>query len=105
MVGDGSADDRVCNDLEEDPVEMLMTDDAAARANFVRVAVLDDHQAVRAGLEGAIKSQPGIVCVGTASDPEELAPLMYRARPNVVVVDFHLRRSNGLRLCRELKHD
>src|SRR3954454_15179933 len=56
------------------PVQTLMSHDVTARAALVRLAVLDDHQAVRAGLEYAIRSERGIACVGTASDAEQLAP-------------------------------
>jgi DNA-binding NarL/FixJ family response regulator len=72
---------------------------------MIRVAVVDDHHAIRVGLEAAIASQPGITCVGTVADGEQLAALLYRARPDVLVLDYHLPRTDGLRLCRQIKRD
>lgn len=70
---------------------------------MIRVAVVDDHPAVRLGLETALRSEPGLIPVGHAETPEELAPLIYRTRPDVVLLDYHLPRRDGLTLCREIK--
>jgi CheY-like chemotaxis protein len=70
-----------------------------------RVAVIDDHAAVRIGLKSAIGAQPGLVCVGVAGDRDEMEPLLYRTRPAVVVLDYHLPPANGLALCRKIKSD
>ncbi len=86
-------------------VQTLTTVEVDARSRPIGVAVVDDHHAIRAGLEAALAAQPGLVCVGTASEVEQLAPLLYRARPDVLILDYHLPRSNGLRLCREVTRD
>jgi FixJ family two-component response regulator len=86
-------------------VQTLTTVDVGARPRPIAVAVVDDHHAIRAGLEAAIASRPGLVCVGTASGIEQVAPLLYRARPDVVILDYHFPRSNGLRLCRQIRRD
>jgi DNA-binding NarL/FixJ family response regulator len=70
-----------------------------------RVAVIDDHAAVRIGLKSAIGAQRGLVCVGVAGDRAEMEPLLYRTRPDVVVLDYHLPPANGLALCRQIKSD
>lgn len=70
---------------------------------MIRVAIVDDHHAVRLGLETAIGSEPGLVAVGTASDASELAPLLYKTDPDVVLLDYHLPDADGLTLCREIK--
>ena len=72
---------------------------------LVRVVVVDDHAAIRIGLKSAIASRPGLVCVGAAADGEELLPLLDRARPDLVVLDYHLPRVSGLELCRRIKAD
>jgi DNA-binding NarL/FixJ family response regulator len=73
--------------------------------DLVRVAVVDDHAAIRIGVTSALASQPGLVCVGVAADGEELQPLLHRTRPHVVVLDYHLPRVSGLELCRRIKSD
>jgi DNA-binding NarL/FixJ family response regulator len=87
------------------PVHTSISDDVGTHARRIRVAVLDDHDAIRAGLKSAIRSQPEIVCVGAAADAEHLAPLLYRTRPDVLVLDYDVPRTDGLLLCRQVKRD
>src|SRR3954451_12857726 len=71
----------------------------------IHIAVVDDHAAVRMGLEAAIAAWPGFVCVGVARDGEAMEPLLYRTRPDVVILDYQLPRANGLLLCRRIKSE
>jgi DNA-binding NarL/FixJ family response regulator len=54
---------------------------------MIRVAILDPHPAMRAGLAAILREAPGIVPVGAAADRHALLPLLYRTDPDVVVVD------------------
>jgi DNA-binding NarL/FixJ family response regulator len=71
----------------------------------IRVAVVDDHHAVRLGLRTALLSEPGLEPVGSAATAAETDALLYRTRPDVVLVDYHLPGSDGLELCRRIKTD
>jgi DNA-binding NarL/FixJ family response regulator len=70
---------------------------------MIRVAVLDRHPAVRAGMGAILDSQPGMAMAGAAADPRELWSLIYRARPDVVLVDHDPGACNGLGVCMRLK--
>lgn len=70
---------------------------------MIRVAIVDDHPAVRLGLHTALRSEPGLVPVGTATNAAELAPLLYRSRPDIVLLDYNLPDVDGLTICREIK--
>ena len=72
---------------------------------MIRVAIADDHHAVRLGLHAAIRSEPGLVPVGAASDGRGLAPLLRTTDPDVVLLDYHLPDTDGLTLCRRIKAD
>jgi DNA-binding NarL/FixJ family response regulator len=72
---------------------------------MITVAIVDDHHAIRLGLRTALLSEPGLEPVGSAANAQETAVLLYRTRPDVVLLDYHLPGMDGLALCRRLKSD
>jgi DNA-binding NarL/FixJ family response regulator len=85
MVGGGS---------DDDPMSMT----AAA----IRVLVVDDHPAVREGMQSMLEREPGIVVVGTAAtagEAHDMWPALERMPVDVVLVDHHLPDEDGLSLC------
>ncbi len=70
---------------------------------MIRVLCVDDHPAVVAGLEGLIRTEPGLVPTGAAASGAELWPALNRTRPDVVLLDFHLPDDSGLLLCHRIK--
>ena len=51
---------------------------------MIRVAILDRHPAVRAGLHALLRSVPGLASRGPPRDRRELLPLLYRTDPDVL---------------------
>ena len=51
----------------------------------VSVLVVDDHPALRAGLEQLLDQEPGYRLLGAVSSEAELAIALQRDRPDVVV--------------------
>lgn len=70
---------------------------------MIRVAIVDDHHAVRLGLTAMLEAEPDMQPVGAATTVAETAPLLYRTAPDVVVVDYRLPDGDGLALCEEIK--
>jgi DNA-binding NarL/FixJ family response regulator len=70
---------------------------------MIRVAIVDDHPAVRLGLKTALSAEPGLIPTGAAASAAELIPMLYRTDPDVVVLDYQLPDVDGLSLCREIK--
>jgi DNA-binding NarL/FixJ family response regulator len=71
---------------------------------MIRVAVVDDHPALRAGLQTVLDSEPGIVYAGESDGAEESVwPLLHRVGPDVVLLDYHLPKGDGLQLCYRIK--
>ncbi len=73
------------------------------RGSVIRVLVVDDHPAMRAGLEAVLRSEPGFRCVGTADSAEAMWPLVRTAQPDVVLLDVRLGGDDGIALCRTLR--
>ena len=72
---------------------------------MISVAIVDDHPAMQIGLRAALRAEPGLVPVGSAATPEQIYALLYRTRPDVVLLDYHLPGTDGLTVCRRLKSD
>jgi DNA-binding NarL/FixJ family response regulator len=73
---------------------------------MIRVMIVDDHPALRAGLRAVLDAEPGIVFAGeSAGDEESVWPALNRSRPDLVLLDYHLPRGDGLQLCFRLKHE
>jgi DNA-binding NarL/FixJ family response regulator len=72
---------------------------------IIRVAVVDDHDAVRLGLRTALLAEPDLEPVGSADSAAAAEPLLYRTRPDVVLVDYRLPGVDGLTLCRRIKSE
>lgn len=75
----------------------------AGTAPAVSVLVVDDHPALRAGLENLLDQEPGYRFLGAVSTEEELTIALGRQRPDVVILDYALRRGDGLSACFRLK--
>ena len=69
----------------------------------VSVRVVDDHPALRAGLEQLLDQEAGYRLLGAVSSEAELAIALRRHRPDVVVMDYALTRGDGLSACFHLK--
>jgi DNA-binding NarL/FixJ family response regulator len=76
---------------------------ANVASETARVLVVDDHSAVRSGIEALLAGEPDLEPVGTASGATEALALARQTRPDVAIVDFQLGDSDGLALCRQLK--
>lgn len=80
-----------------------MTAATTPAARTVRVLVVDDHPALRAGLEGLLCNEPGIECVGALDGTVGLLSAVRDLRPDVVVLDYALGADDGLTTCFRVK--
>jgi DNA-binding NarL/FixJ family response regulator len=72
---------------------------------MIRVVIVDDHPALRAGLHAVLDAEPGIVFAGeSGGDEESLWPAINRSRPDLILLDYHLPRGDGMQLCYRIKH-
>lgn len=72
-------------------------------APAVGVLLVDDHPAVRRGLQAMLESEPGLDPVATAAASRDALALVEELRPGVCLIDYHLPDEDGLWLCLRLK--
>jgi two-component system, NarL family, response regulator DevR len=70
---------------------------------MLRVAILDDHPAVLAGLRRLIDAEHDMTVVAAAATPAELAEQIDGIRVDVLVLDYDLAAADGLAYCRRVK--
>ena len=69
---------------------------------MIRVALVDDHELVRAGLAELLGSAEDIDVVGTAADGEEAARVAADVAPEVVLMDLEMPRVDGVEATRRI---
>jgi two-component system, NarL family, response regulator DesR len=70
---------------------------------MLRIALLDDHPAIVAGLQRLIAQENDLEVIASASDPVALARRLHGRRADVVVLDHDVARSDGLATCTGIK--
>src|SRR5258706_12641184 len=68
----------------------------------IRVLIVDDHEAVRAGLSSLIQETADLEVVGSDACGEAAVHVVHGTRPDVAVVDYRLKGRDGAWVCREL---
>ncbi len=61
-----------------------------------RILVVDDHDEFRRGLEALIGVTDAMELVGSARDGADAVPLALELQPDVVLMDLHMPRLNGI---------
>jgi DNA-binding NarL/FixJ family response regulator len=69
----------------------------------LRVAVADDHEAVRQGLRWMLSADDSVEVVGEAADGRELLALLERLECDAILLDLTMPGMNGLDVLRELR--
>jgi DNA-binding NarL/FixJ family response regulator len=79
------------------------SEETGRRRSTIRVIVVDDHPALRAGLEGLLRGEAEMQCVGTVDGTDGVLDAVHSRRPDVVVLDYALAGTDGLTMCFRLK--
>ena len=68
----------------------------------IRVLVVDDKPSVKEWLVHVLASSPGVSVVATASDGEEAVETAMRIKPDVITMDVHMPKMDGLAASRKI---
>ena len=69
----------------------------------IRLLVADDHPMLREGLVAVLGTQPDFEVVGEADDGEEVARLVERLEPDVILLDLEMPNVDGVEALRRLQ--
>lgn len=69
----------------------------------LRLAIVDDHELAREGLQDMLVDEPDIEVVGEAADGREAVVLCSRLQPDLVLMDVRMPDMDGLAATREIK--
>lgn len=73
----------------------------ASESSPLRLVLIEDHQALREGLE-LLLDREGLTVIGTAGTAQEGRSLVERLAPDVALVDIRLGEDSGIKLTAEL---
>ncbi|MBA3531678.1 MAG: response regulator transcription factor, partial [Ardenticatenales bacterium] len=68
----------------------------------IRILLVDDHTMFRQGVRQLLQAQPHFEVVGEAEDGERACQMVEELEPDVVVMDVHMPRMDGVRATRTL---
>jgi len=69
----------------------------------IRVLIVDDHAIVREGQRALIDTEPGMAVVGEAKDGTEAVEMTHALQPDVILLDLHMPRKDGIEAIEEIK--
>ena len=69
----------------------------------IRVLLVDDQEMVRLGIRGMLKYSDGLVVVGEAADGEQALAKVEAAKPDVVLLDIHMPKMDGVETMKRLR--
>jgi DNA-binding NarL/FixJ family response regulator len=75
----------------------------ARSSRTCRVVVVDDHAIVRDGLCAILGGEPGIEVTGTADDAKSAVAAVGRLKPDTVIMDLSMPRTDGADAIRAIK--
>lgn len=71
--------------------------------NTIKLIIVDDHKIIRDGLRAIIRADKDIDVVADAESGEQLMEQLEQVKADVILLDMHLPRKDGIEITKELK--
>jgi len=71
--------------------------------NKIKILLVDDHDSFRRVLASFLRAQQGVELVGEAIDGDDAIEQSNRLSPDLVLIDVHMPRRNGVEATRTIK--
>lgn len=68
----------------------------------IRILVVDDHSVVRQGIITLLEDEDDIIIAGEASDGDEVAEMIEKVHPDIVLLDLTMPRKSGIETIRDI---
>ena len=75
------------------------------KAQPIRIFIADDHALMRVGLRSMLGLEPDLEIVGEAADGEDAIRRVRALRPDVVIMDLMMPKTNGVEATRAILQD
>lgn len=72
---------------------------------MIRVITVDDHKIFRDGIASLLATDPNMEIVGEAENEEQLLKLLEQQDADVILMDIHLKDSNGINITSRIKKE
>lgn len=72
-------------------------------SNIIRLVIVDDHKIIRDGLKALIKADNEIKVVADVESGDQLVAFLKDNEADVILLDMHLPRKDGIEITKELK--
>ena len=70
--------------------------------NLIRILIADDHTLFREGVRALLNAAPDTEVVGEAADGDEAITLAAEHRPDIILMDLQMPRTNGVEATRRV---
>jgi len=70
----------------------------------LKVLLADDHDSFRRVLLAFLKAQSGVEVVGESADGEDVVEKAAQLHPDLVLMDIHMPKQNGIDATKAIKH-
>lgn len=68
----------------------------------IRIIIADDHEIMREGLRTLIEKHKDLEMVGEAGDGQSVIELARKIKPDIVIMDVHMKNLNGIVATRQI---